>query len=201
MKIVDMTEEWPKRTVDNDGIIRYKNKDNKYHREDGPAYEGSDGTKSWWLNGKRHREDGPAYEGSNGTKSWWLNGERHREDGPAIELSNGTKSWYLNGKLHREDGPAKEWSNGTKSWWLNGKLHREDGPAREYPDGTKEWWLNDEKVNEEDGMDVEVEWYYDNGSVILKFGSKTIDISNKKIIDKIDSGDRVDVEIMVLDRN
>ena len=45
-----------------------------------------------------HREDGPAYEGSNGHKEWWLNGKRHREDGPAIEYSCGSKSWYLNGE-------------------------------------------------------------------------------------------------------
>jgi hypothetical protein len=33
-----------------------------YHREDGPACEWSDGSKSWWLHGRRHREDGPAIE-------------------------------------------------------------------------------------------------------------------------------------------
>jgi hypothetical protein len=44
-----------------------------------------------------HREDGPAYEGCNGTKVWWLNGKLHREDGPAVEWSSGSKYWYLNG--------------------------------------------------------------------------------------------------------
>ena len=39
----------------------------------------------WYRNGQRHREDGPAYEGSDGTREWWLNGQRHREDGPAAE--------------------------------------------------------------------------------------------------------------------
>ena len=58
---------------------------------------------------------------SNGTKSWYLNGKLHREDGPAIEWSDGAKSWYLNGKLHREDGPAVEDSDGTKYWYLNGE--------------------------------------------------------------------------------
>ena len=28
----------------------------------------------WYLNGKRHREDGPANEWADGTKSWWVNG-------------------------------------------------------------------------------------------------------------------------------
>jgi hypothetical protein len=58
---------------------------------------------------------------TNGTKSWYLNGKFHREDGPAIEWSDGTKSWWLNGKRHREDGPAFECSDGYKAWWLNDK--------------------------------------------------------------------------------
>ena len=43
-----------------------------------------------------HREDGPAYVGSLGSKSWWVNGRLHREDGPAAIWHNGRKSWYLN---------------------------------------------------------------------------------------------------------
>ena len=56
---------------------------------------------------------------TNGTKSWYLNGKRHREDGPASEYANGGKSWYLKGKLHREDGPAVEFADGSKWWYLN----------------------------------------------------------------------------------
>ena len=33
------------------------------HREDGPAFEGSDGSKEWRINGKLHREDGPLLNG------------------------------------------------------------------------------------------------------------------------------------------
>ncbi len=87
---------------------------------------------------------------SNGTKSWWLNGKSHREDGPAIEGSDGNKFWYLNDKLHREDGPAVEGSEGYKEWYLNGKLHREDGPAIEDSNGYKEWYLNGKKLTEEE---------------------------------------------------
>jgi hypothetical protein len=87
---------------------------------------------------------------SNGTKSWWLNGKLHREDGPAIDRSNGTKSWWLNGKLHREDGPAVEYASGSKCWYLNGELHREDGPAVEYASGYKAWYLNGKRVTEEE---------------------------------------------------
>jgi len=46
----------------------------------------------------RHREDGPAFVSSYGSKSWILNGLLHREDGPAIEHYNGNKDWYLNGE-------------------------------------------------------------------------------------------------------
>ena len=80
---------------------------------------------------KQHREDGPAGEYSDGTKSWYLNGQLHREDGPAVEWANGSKSWYLNGKLHREDGPAVEWASGTKYWYLNGQpLSKEEWEKR-----------------------------------------------------------------------
>jgi hypothetical protein len=58
---------------------------------------------------------------TNGSKSWYLDGKLHREDGPAIEYYNGYKFWYLNDKLHREDGPALEYYNGDKSWYLDGK--------------------------------------------------------------------------------
>jgi len=50
-----------------------------FHREDGPAIEWWNGTKSWYINGKRHREDGPAIEWAYGDKTWALNGERMSE--------------------------------------------------------------------------------------------------------------------------
>ena len=45
--------------------------------------------------GKYHREDGPAIEYSNGSKVWYRHGKWHREDGPAIEYSSGEKFYYL----------------------------------------------------------------------------------------------------------
>ena len=53
------------------------------HREDGPAFEGSNGSKEWRINGKLHREDGPAFEGRwwDGHKEWWLNGEHLSKQG------------------------------------------------------------------------------------------------------------------------
>ncbi len=80
-----------------------------------------DGDKFWLLDDKFHREDGPAFEGADGIKIWYINGQRHRVNGPAIELANGAKYWYQNDALHREDGPAIEFANGTKEWYLNDK--------------------------------------------------------------------------------
>jgi hypothetical protein len=45
-----------------------------------------------------HREDGPAVEGCDGYKAWYINGKRHREDGPAIKWNDGYKAWYINDK-------------------------------------------------------------------------------------------------------
>ena len=62
------------------------------------------GTKHWYNeDGELHREDGPAFEGANGTKFWYLNGELHREDGPAVEYLDGTKEYWLNGKRYIEE--------------------------------------------------------------------------------------------------
>ena len=38
------------------------------------------GDKSWYLNDKLHREDGPAFEGFDGHKEWWLNGTEVTEE-------------------------------------------------------------------------------------------------------------------------
>ena len=99
---------------------------------------------------KLHREDDPAIELYDGSKSWFLNGKLHRTDGPAIEHPDGTKAWCLNGKYHREDGPAIEYPDGSKHWCRNGKFHRKDGPAYEDADGSKEWFLNGIQLTEEE---------------------------------------------------
>lgn len=56
------------------------------------------------LNGVPHREDGPAIEFQNGTKSWYLHGKRHRTNGPAIENSLGIRNpaaWRVDGVQYR----------------------------------------------------------------------------------------------------
>jgi hypothetical protein len=87
----------------------------------------------WKLDGKFHREDGPAIEWANGSKSWYINGKYHREDGPAIEASDGYKAWCLDGIYHRNDGPAIE-AYGSEYWYLNGEeLTEEEHRVRTQP--------------------------------------------------------------------
>lgn len=81
-----------------------------YHREDGPAIEYADGTKSWWINGKRHRIDGPAIEYSYGGKWWFQYGMFHREDGPAVEeVDQVNNSYYYKDKLYENISSDEEW--------------------------------------------------------------------------------------------
>ena len=54
---------------------------------------GPDGSKCWYLHGKFHREDGPAIEYSDGEKKWYLNNEEvtweqvfRQAKNPEIEL-------------------------------------------------------------------------------------------------------------------
>jgi len=71
----------------------------------------SDSTEWFNLEDLRHREDGPAREYANGSKSYFINNKLHREDGPAIEYSNGYKAYYINDKKLTE----KEFNNRNKS--------------------------------------------------------------------------------------
>ena len=53
------------------------------------------GTKRWYKDDKFHRDNGPAVERYSGTKEWWQNGLLHRLDGPALEFNNGSKFWFI----------------------------------------------------------------------------------------------------------
>lgn len=100
------------------------------------------GRVSYYRDDKLHREDGPAREFESGDKLWFINGKPHRVDGPAHDRADGVKIWYFNGKLHRDNGPAFEAPNGRKEWLINGEHHREDGPAVEDPSSGDEWWFD-----------------------------------------------------------
>ncbi len=83
------------------------------------------GTKRWYKNDKLHRDDGPAVECLNGTRAWYKDGNLHRENGPACESFKDDKTlyykyWYKNGKRHRDDGPAVEYADGDKFWYKDG---------------------------------------------------------------------------------
>ena len=110
----------------------------------------SDKTEWFNLEGQRHRDDGPAIEWANGSKSWFLNDQLHREDGPAIEYANGSKYWYRNGQLHREDGPAIERADGDKFWFLNDQRVSEE----EFNKRTQTTELTLDQIAEKFGIDV-----------------------------------------------
>ena len=61
-----------------------------------------DGTKVYFKDEKYHREDGPAIIYNNKCKLWYKDGKLHREDGPAIEWLNNEKYYYLEGVEYNE---------------------------------------------------------------------------------------------------
>jgi hypothetical protein len=102
---------------------------NYHHKETDP----SGNTYYYNKRDQLHRWDGPAIEGYDGSKGWYVNDKLHRLDGPAIEDADGSKGWYVNGKPHRTDGPAYEGANGTKAWWVNGRKLTEEEFNRSFP--------------------------------------------------------------------
>ncbi len=50
----------------------------------------------------RHREDGPAFIGSDGEQRWYISGLLHRLDGPAVVKPDGTEEWWKNGVIKLE---------------------------------------------------------------------------------------------------
>lgn len=139
-------------TINSKGDKIHKNEKGYLHRLVGPAVDGKNGNKEWWVNGKRHRLDGPAVEHNDGYKEWFINGQRQRTDGPAIEHPGGGKEWWVNGVPHRTDGPAVEHKTASfhqEAWYINGKLHREDGPAI-IENGQKYYYLNNKSLTEQE---------------------------------------------------
>ena len=57
----------------------WKNQNDELHRENGPAIEWNDGTKSYCKDGLIHRLDGPAIEYPDGYKQYWIEGKRYTE--------------------------------------------------------------------------------------------------------------------------
>lgn len=156
-----------KRFVKSD-YVEWRNAAGNIHRDDGPALEYNDGSKSWFINGKLHRLDGPASLLSDGRQYWFKRSKLHREDGPAW-ITPDARKWYRNGQLFRADGPAVVRGNGTQEWWLNDKRHRLDGPAVESSLGSCEFYIHGRQFTED-------EFYryvdQDTGEVLVPPGRK-----------------------------
>jgi len=52
-----------------------------------------DGNRLWYNDeGELHRENGPAFEGTNGVKWWFRDGVEYRDNGPVFDF--GDQSFY-----------------------------------------------------------------------------------------------------------
>lgn len=126
------------------------------YNADGPVRDDKNNAR-YYRNGKLHREDGPAIEWADGSKTWFRNGELHRTNGPAKELAGGRLEWYENGKLKKVKLP-----DGTTYWYGTSGLSIEDGKwfiAKQLtPYGTTIWYNSKGEVDRTDGPIV-----YDNG--------------------------------------
>ena len=160
----------------------WRNKQGLFHRLEGPAIEGTDGHKQWWINGKLHRLDGPAIEYAGGIKFWYIDGIEFSYEDWKKELEHRKKLADTHAKGSKDSGlnisalteqeekkgdvsPDGEstlmiGSGGNKYWYNKQRqFHRRDGPAAEWTDGHKEWWIND-KLHRLDGPAIE----YANGN-------------------------------------
>jgi hypothetical protein len=50
--------------------------------------------KKWYRDDRLHRDDGPAIERDNGTREWYRYGHLHRNGGPAIEFASGARRYF-----------------------------------------------------------------------------------------------------------
>ena len=56
----------------------------------------NNGQQHWYKNDKFHREYGPAVIYRNGDQFWFKDDKLHREDGPAVIYADGDKYWWYN---------------------------------------------------------------------------------------------------------
>ena len=99
------------------------------------------GNQYWYKDDKPHREDGPAFEYTGGAKFWYYKGIfAGGADKPEPVLWARLTSVEVNG------GPLLNGCvvdlEGDKRWFKDDQYHREDGPAREYADGGTDWYFN-----------------------------------------------------------
>jgi len=94
-----MLKNYSKVEVNDFGTKRYFNDEGKRHRLDGPAFEGSDGSKFWYINGNYHRNIDPSDEFSDGRKYWLFKNKGHRIGG---SFSSDVEWWYIHGKEYTQ---------------------------------------------------------------------------------------------------
>lgn len=162
--------------TDVDGTIRWKNKSGQLHRTNGPAVEGRNGHREWWINGRQHRTDGPAIIFPGGDQIWYNHGQYHRVDGPAIDFANGHKVWYRFGSkiepYDKKDTTPTNHSYESYNHHYDHKSLYRDGWERTFSNGKPS--INDgprsifdrlnTKENDNEGEDfVEVDYVLDEG--------------------------------------
>ena len=111
-----------------DGVMEWRDAENRLHRAGGPARVFPSGREEWYRHGSLHRTDGPAVVHANGSYKWYRDGARHRDGAPACVYVNGTETWYRHGLRHRdpEAGPAASDPDGRRIWFVDGVKVREE---------------------------------------------------------------------------
>jgi len=87
-----MLKNYTKIMVNKDGDKFYLNDEGQHHRLDGPAFEYSDGSKEWAINGNFHRNIDPSVEQTDGRKYWFFKNKGHRIGG---SFSSTQKCWFI----------------------------------------------------------------------------------------------------------
>lgn len=147
--------------------VSYFDKDDKLHREDGPAfiefsYDEHPLYEHWYIHGNKGRmDDGPTeteyyLSGKPKRQKWFTSGSLGRKDDKPTIISYDEsgkitqKEWLdTDGIRNRKNGPALIRADGTKVWYYNGDKHRFDGPAWESPDEIAYFWMGNRVSKEE----------------------------------------------------
>jgi hypothetical protein len=111
------------------GVIRYY-KNDRLHREDGPALIMTTGEEGWFLFGLLHRIDGPAmYTKDMKHIVYYVHGRCHRVDGPALIPFEGKCLLLKDDTISYLSGVYGNFDTGSEYYYQHNNLHRSDGPA------------------------------------------------------------------------
>lgn len=94
------------------------------HPEIGPLVTAVGAPFAFTRNNRLHRDDGPALIYQDGHKVWYQDGAMHRADGPAVIIERRMK-WFWRGKLHNWAEPAVQGYTKTgeriERWFVHGE--------------------------------------------------------------------------------